>query len=228
MKNILIVGASSGIGNKLAQILLEEEGVQLYLASRNKVDLDGNFNYQELDINTDFELQLPETLDGLVYCPGSINLKPFHRIKDEEFLDDFKINTLGAARVIRQALPALKKSTSASIVLFSTVAVDTGLSFHTSISAAKGALEGMARSLAAELAPTVRVNLIAPSLTDTPLAARLLSSDDKKQANAERHPLKRLGSTTDMAATAKFLLSDGASWITGQTMKVDGGLSTIR
>ena len=228
MRKSLIVGASRGIGKALAKSLLQEGDVELFLASRSQVELEGDFHFQTIDVNTDFTLELPETLDGLVYCPGSINLKPFHRFKDEEFLDDFKINTLGAAKVIRQSLAALKKSQNASIVLFSTVAVETGLGFHSSISAAKGALEGMARSLSAELAPNIRVNLIAPSLTDTPLAERLLSSEDKKEANAARHPLKRVGEAEDMAETAKFLLSKGSSWITGQTIKVDGGLSTIR
>jgi len=228
MKNILIIGASSGIGKALASKLIKEGDSNLYLASRNQPDLEGDFNFQSINVQEDFELDLPEKLDGLIYCPGSINLKPFHRFKDEDFLNDFSINTLGAIKVIRQALPSLKKSEQASIVLFSTVAVGTGLSFHTSIAAAKGGLEGLARSLAAELAPSIRVNLIAPSLTNTPLAERLLSSLEKIDANANRHPLKRIGSPEDMANAASFLLSDDSSWMTGQTVNIDGGMSVLR
>ncbi len=228
MKRILIVGASSGIGKELAESLIEQGGVELYLVSRRRPEIQGEFNFQEIDVLEDFQLELPESLDGLVYCPGSINLKPFHRFKDEDFLSDFQLNTLGAVKVIRQALNALKNGNNPSIVLFSTVAVETGLSFHTSIAAAKGALEGLARSLAAELAPTIRVNLIAPSLTDTPLAERLLSSEEKKKANADRHPMKRVGEKADLANAARFLLGEESSWITSQTIKVDGGMSNIR
>lgn len=228
MGNILIVGASSGIGNQLAKDLLAEGEHKLWLASRKEVELDGDYNYQSVDVTKDFELDLPEQLDGLVYCPGSINLKPFHRLKPEDFQNDFELNFLGAVKVIQQALKPLKNSAEASIVLFSTVAVQTGLSFHTSISAAKGSIEGFARSLGAELAPKVRVNVIAPSLTDTPLAERLLSSDEKREANADRHPLKRLGTTKDMANSARFLLGEESSWMSSQVLTVDGGLSKIR
>lgn len=228
MKNILIVGASSGIGKELASQLLQSNRHKLFLASRTKPDLQGDFEFQSIDVLEDFTLNLPETLDGLVYCPGSINLKPFHRLTKEDFLHDFQVNTLGAINTIQQALGALKKSKVASIILFSTVAVQTGLSFHTSIASAKGAIEGFSRALAAELAPNIRVNTIAPSLTDTPLAERLLSSEDKKKANADRHPLKRIGSTEDMAKAALFLLGEESSWITAQTLAVDGGLSTLK
>jgi NAD(P)-dependent dehydrogenase (short-subunit alcohol dehydrogenase family) len=163
-----------------------------------------------------------------VYCPGTINLKPFHRLKEEDFLHDFKVNHLGAVKVIQQALKALKKSENASIVLFSTVAVQTGLTFHSSVASAKGAIEGLARALAAELTPSIRVNVVAPSLTDTPLADRLLSSDDKKKANAERHPLKSLGTADDMANAAKFLLTEESRWMTGQVISVDGGMGSLR
>ena len=227
-KNYLIIGGNSGIGESIANLLNDSEN-HLFLASRNKGDLQGdNINFQEFDVTKDGELELPDTLDGLVYCPGTINLKPFHRLKEEDFLNDFKINHLGAVKVIQQALKALKKSDNASIVLFSTVAVQTGLSFHTSVASAKGAIEGLGISLAAELAPKIRVNVIAPSLTDTPLASQLLSSDDKKQANADRHPLKRIGTTTDIAKAAKFLLSEDASWVTGQVLTIDGGIGSLR
>lgn len=227
-KKYLIIGGNTGIGEQLVK-KLNKEGNQVYLASRNKGELEGeNVYYQKVDVKEEFELDLPEELDGLVYCPGTINLKPFHRLKEEDFLEDFKVNHLGAVKVIQQALKALKKAESASIVLFSTVAVQTGLSFHTSVASAKGAIEGLGKALAAELAPNIRVNVIAPSLTDTPLAERLLSSEDKKKANAERHPLKKIGSPEDIANAVHFLVTDASSWITGQVLSIDGGLGSLR
>lgn len=227
-KNFLIIGGSSGIGEALVKELNNENN-HLYLASRSKGNVTGNkIHYQQIDVLEPFELELPERLDGLVYCPGTINLKPFHRLKEEDFLNDFKVNHLGAVRVIQQALKALKNAEQASIVLFSSVAVQTGLGFHASISSAKGAVEGLTRSLASELAPSIRVNAIAPSLTNTPLADRLLSSEDKIKANSERHPLKAIGSSEDMAKTASFLLGEGSKWMTGQVLTVDGGIGSLR
>jgi len=227
-KNYLIIGGSSGIGEALVT-QLNDGSNQLYLASRSQVNISGsNIHYQEIDVTEEFELDLPEQLDGLVYCPGTINLKPFHRLKEEDFLHDFKVNHLGAVKVIQQALKALKKSDGASIVMFSTVAVQTGLTFHSSVASAKGAIEGLGRALAAELTPSIRVNVVAPSLTDTPLAERLLSSDDKKKANADRHPLKSIGTAEDMAKAAKFLLTHESRWMTGQVISVDGGMGSLR
>lgn len=227
-KNILIIGGNTGIGKNIVELLNDGEN-ELFLASRSKGDIEGDkINFQEIDVTEDFELELPEHLDGLVYCPGTINLKPFHRLKEEDFISDFKVNHLGAVKVIQKALKALKKSENASIVLFSTVAVQTGLTFHSSVASAKGAIEGLGKALAAELAPKIRVNVIAPSLTNTPLASQLLSSDDKKKANAERHPLKRLGETQDIANAAEFLLSEKSGWVTGQVFTIDGGLGSLR
>ena len=177
------------------------------------------------DITT---LPLPEQIDGLVYCPGSINLKPFKRIKPQAFQEDLEVNFLSLVKVIQGLLPRLTASQQASLVFFSTVAVKVGMPFHTSVSASKGAIEGFAKALAAEYAPKMRINVIAPSLTDTPLAGRLLSSDDKKQRMGEMHPLKRIGTTADIANTACFLLSDKSSWMTGQVLAIDGGKSTLQ
>ena len=179
---------------------------------------------ETLDLET-----LPETLQGLVYCPGTIVLKPFQRLTIDDFKEDFNINLLGAVKVIQGCLKQLKKSpTGASIVLFSTVAVNTGMPFHASVASAKAAVEGLTRSLAAEFAPRIRVNAIAPSLTDTPLAQNLLSSEEKRKASADRHPLKRIGTPQEIACAAAHLLSDAGAWITGQVLPIDGGMSSLR
>ena len=227
-RNILIVGGNTGIGLEIAK-RLKSQGDHVTAAARNSLPLN------EIDIPTQpFEamepggLELPETLHGLVYCPGSITLKPFHRLSQEDFSRDLQINFMAAAMVIQQALPALKASGEASVVMFSTVAVAQGMPFHASIASAKGAVEGLTKSLAAELAPKIRVNAIAPSLTDTPLAQSLLSTDAKREASGKRHPLQRVGSASETAALAAFLLSSDAAFITGQILHADGGLSTLR
>ena len=169
-----------------------------------------------------------EELDGLAYCPGSINLKPFKSLKEQDYIDDFKINALGSVKVINQYLPNLKKVEKSSIVLFSTVAVQTGMPYHASIAMAKGAVEGLTRSLAAEFAPKIRVNAIAPSLTDTPMASKLLSNEEKKETSAKRHPLNSVGKAEEIANAAYFLLTDQSNWVTGQIFHIDGGMSSLR
>ena len=227
-KNILIVGGSKGIGLETVNLL--EDKHNLYVLSRNKENLEGKnithftFDVLEDDITT---LDLPDKLDGLVFCPGSINLKPFKMLKLSAFEQDINLNFLSLVKVTHQLIDKLKKSDQASIVYYSTVAVQTGMPFHTSVAAAKGAIEGFARSLAAEYAPSFRVNVIAPSLTDTPLASRLLGNDKKKEKMDERHPLKRVGTAHDIAAMTAFLLSEDSSWMTGQVLGVDGGMSSL-
>ena len=226
-KKYLIIGASSGVGSALLHVLNADQH-QVFTASRREVV--GSYAHIPFDLTKD-ELNLsllPDSLDGLAYCPGSINLKPFHRITDQDFMEEFNLNVMGAIRVVRSVLPLLKNSQQSSIVFFSTIAAQQGMPFHSSIAVAKGALEGLTRSLAAEFAPKIRVNCIAPSLTNTPLAARLLSSDEKKKASDERHPLKRIGEAEDVARLAAFLLSSQSSWITSQIIHADGGLSSIR
>lgn len=228
MKNYLIIGASTGIGKALAETLAAE-GHQVY-GTYNETEISHpSIDYHPLDVTQDFDLDfLPESLDGLAYCPGSINLLPFKRIKPEAFVEDFNLQVLGAIKTIQAAFPALKQSGNGSIVLFSTVAVQAGFNFHSQVAVSKGAIEGLCKSLAAEFAPSVRVNAIAPSLTDTPLAAKMLDKPEKKEANAQRHPLKRVGEAEDIAQAAAFLLSDKSAWITGQIMHVDGGMSTLK
>lgn len=231
MKNYLIIGGSSGIGKGLVDTLAaQNEQVFATFNENPTVGEAVNVSYHALDV-LDEELDLsflPDQLDGLAYCPGSINLKPFGRIKPKAFVADFELQVVGAIKAIQAVLPRLKASESASIILFSTVAVQHGFNFHSQVSTSKGALEGLTRALAAELAPKIRVNCIAPSLTDTPLASKLLSTDEKKVANAQRHPLKKIGQAEDLAQMAAFLLSDKASWVSGQVIAVDGGMSTLK
>jgi len=226
-KKYLIVGASSGVGASLLSLLKKDQHQVITASRRDVPDSDIHLSLDIIKDEMDIT-QLPSLLDGLAYCPGSINLKPFNRITDQEFIDEFNLNVIGAIKVVRKVLPLLKNAEQASIVLFSTIAVQQGMPFHSSIAAAKGAVEGLTRSLAAEFAPKIRVNCIAPSLTNTPLAARLLSTEEKKKASDERHPLKRTGEPEDIARLASFLLSPQSSWITGQIIHADGGLSSIR
>ncbi|MCL6218561.1 SDR family NAD(P)-dependent oxidoreductase [Zunongwangia pacifica] len=227
-KNILLIGGSTGIGLEIAKKLHKEHNI--YIASRSHGDIgDLEVNHLEFDVLKDdiSSLDLPEKLDGLVYCPGSINLKPFKMLKPKDFEDEMQLSFFGLIKVINALMPILKESQQASLVFFSSVAVKVGMPFHTSIAAAKGAIEGFAKSLAAEYAPSLRVNVVSPSLTDTPLAEKLLNNDKKKEKMDQRHPLKRVGTTADIANMTAFLLSEESSWITGQIFGVDGGLSTL-
>lgn len=230
-KTYLIAGGSSGIGLALVK-KISAQGDQVLVLSRTAEALVGIPGVQHLktDLRTDTltETDLPDTLHGLVYCPGSITLRPFRSLKSEAFLDDFTINVLGAVNVLQAAHKALKNAGGATAVLFSTVAVSQGMPFHASIAAAKGAVEGLTRSLAAEWAPDIRVNCIAPSLTDTPLAARLLASPEKREASGARHPLRRVGTAEEVAGLAHYLLSEEAGWMSGQVIGLDGGLSALR
>ena len=226
-KTILLIGGSYGIGSSISSKL--ENDYNVIIASRTNENISKNTTHFTFDVLKDdiASLDLPEKIDGLVYCPGSINLKPFKMLSPDVFKEDMEINFNSLVRVVHGLLPRLKYSEQASLVFFSTVAVKVGMPFHTSVAAAKGAIEGFAKALAAEYAPNFRVNVIAPSLTDSPLASKLLNSDAKKEKMAERHPLKKVGTTDDIAAMAAFLLSEDSKWITGQVFGVDGGLSAL-
>ncbi|MFC6095260.1 SDR family NAD(P)-dependent oxidoreductase [Flavobacterium qiangtangense] len=228
MKNILFIGGSTGIG--FASIKKLQLDNNVFVASRTKENLsDLEITHIPFDLKGEtFDISvLPEVIDGFVYCPGTINLKPFRSLKVENFQDDFEINFLGMIKIVQQILPKLLNSKHASVVLFSSVAAKNGLPFHTSIAASKGAIEGFAKAFAAEYAPKIRLNVIAPSLTETPLSEKLLNSDLKKEKSAERHPLKRIGQPEDISSMVNFILSDESSWVTGQVLNVDGGISTL-
>ncbi|MEX0314793.1 MAG: SDR family NAD(P)-dependent oxidoreductase [Allomuricauda sp.] len=226
-KNILLIGGSYGIGLEIAKILMKDYSV--YIASRTPgAAQELGITHIAFDATQDVleVAQLPTEIHGFAYCPGSINLKPFKMLPIDTFRADMNLNFLAMVQIVQTILPMM--SENSSMVLFSTVAVDKGMPFHTSVAAAKGAIEGFAKALAAEYAPKIRINTIAPSLVDTPLSKRLLNNDRKKEMMSERHPLKRFGKSTDIANMAAFLLGDQSSWITGQVFAVDGGISTLK
>ncbi len=230
MKNYLIIGGSSGIGLQLAQQLATNGNNVFATYNNTPQENTANIQFFKLDVSEEaFNLDfLPDEIHGLAYCPGSINLKPFARVKPETFVEDYQLQVIGAIKSIQAVLPRLKAAAGASVVLFSTVAVQSGFNFHSIVSASKGALEGLTKALAAEFAPIIRFNCVAPSITDTPLAKTLLSTEEKKQASAQRHPMKKVGEASDIANIAEFLLSEKSSWITGQILHVDGGMSTLK
>lgn len=222
---ILVIGHRHGIGRAIAEQLCHA-GQTVLGVSREAVDYQHSHLISLTSSAEDLTAEhLPEALSGVVYAPGSINLKPFKSLKPADFLADFEVNALGAARILQVAEKALKAG-QGSVLLFSTVAVSQGMPFHASIAMAKGAVEGLTRSLAAEWAPHVRVNCIAPSLTDTPLAAKLLGNEARASAAAERHPLKRVGTVADIAEIACTLLR--STWISGEVMGVNGGMGRLR
>lgn len=224
----LVVGGSRGIGKATVEQLLENNAEVIVAARTNDQISHLPVEFIELDIKGDVSaLADISELDCMIYCPGSINLKPFKRLSEADFREDFELNVMGAVKCI-QATEKLLKASKGSIVLFSTVAVQQGMTFHTSIAVAKGGVEGLTRSLAAEYAPNIRVNAIAPSLTETDLSESLLSNDKRRQASEERHPLKRIGQVEDIASMAIHLASNKGSWITGQVISVDGGMSRVR
>lgn len=229
----VIAGGSHGIGLEIVR-LLAPTAERIDVWSRTSDGLPSSSSVRHLPCDfADPEGPLPEPpeeIRGAVYCPGSITLRSFRSLQPADFRQDLELNLVGAVRFLQACQPRLKGTDggTASVVLFSTVAVGQGMPMHASVAAAKGAVEGLMRSLAAEWAPKIRVNAIAPALTDTPLAARLLSSPEKREALAARYPLKRVGTPADVAALATFLLSAESDWMTGQVFGVDGGMSTLR
>lgn len=229
-KTYLVVGGTSGIGLETTKLLSQNNRVIVLSRTNRNLDGQNNVEFHSADVTKSID-ELPsiaEKIDGLIYCPGTINLKPLKSLKLEDFQNDFEVNLIGAFKIINKYFSNLKSAEKASIVLFSTVAVQTGMPYHASVAASKGAVEGLTRSLAAEFAPNIRVNCIAPSITNTPLAEKLLNNETKLKASEDRHPLKRIGSAEEIAKTVEFLLSTSSGFITGQIVKVDGGISSVK
>jgi NAD(P)-dependent dehydrogenase (short-subunit alcohol dehydrogenase family) len=227
-KTFLIVGGSKGIGRELA-INLHEKGNRVIVFSRSRGDIPDEIEHHVVDFSED-KPNLPELdaqLNGLVYMPGSILIKPFRSFSSEDFSKDYRINVLGAIETIRKYMQKFEREKSSSIVLMSTVAVSIGMPYHSLVATSKGAIEGLTRSLAAEFAPNVRVNAIAPSLTDTTLAEKFIHSEEKLKSSKERHPLKKIGNPAHIAEFMEYLLSDSAEFITSQVFRLDGGMSGI-
>lgn len=226
MKNVVIIGGSKGIGKAIIDSLVET--CTITNISRTTPSLShNNLTHISSDILTD-ELPEIEAIDALIYCPGSINLKPISRLKLDDFRNDFEINVVGAVKAVQHYLPKLKEGKNPSIVLFSTVAVKLGMPFHASVAAAKAGVEGLTKSLGAELAPTIRVNAIAPTVTDTDLASKLLRNDRMIENIKERHPLKKYLEPTEVADMATFLISDKAKSISGQVFELDCGIVSFK
>ena len=226
MKNIVIVGGSKGIGSAI--LLQQLENNNVYNLSRNAPAISHpNLIHYALDILND-PLPEIENIDVLIYCPGSINLKPIGSLSVDDFRNDFEINVIGAVKAIQKYLPALKKGTNPSIVLFSTVAVKLGMPFHASIATAKAGIEGLVKSLGAELASVVRINAIAPTITETSLAAGILRNDRMKENMVERHPMKGYLKPEEVASMANYLISENAKSISGQIFEMDYGIVTFK
>ena len=228
MKNILLIGGSTGIGYELSQKLKKDNN--LFIASRDKEKFnDTNIKTNDHNLDNEFETDwLPDQIDGFVYLPGTINLRPFKGLKPSVFLEDFNINVMGCIEILQKVLPKIQAAENASIVMFSTVAVKVGMPFHSSVSSSKGAIEGLTRALAAEFAPKIRVNAIAPSILETPMSEKFLNSETKLDNAKNRHPLKEIGSADDVSEVVKFLLENNSKWMTGQIISIDGGMSSVK
>ena len=226
MRNIVIIGGSKGIGNAI--LLQQLENNKVHNISRNAPEISHpNLKHYAVDV---LQGTLPdiENVDVLIYCPGSINLKPIGSLSIDDFKNDFEINVIGAVKTIQKYLPLLKKGTNPSIVLFSTVAAKLGMPFHASIATAKAGIEGLVKSLGAELASVVRINAIAPTITETSLAAGILRNDRMKENMMERHPMKNYLKPEEVASMANYLISENAKSISGQVFEMDYGIVTFK
>ena len=226
MRNILVIGGTKGIGKAIIDLLIEENNITCM--SRNVSDYSHeNYNHIQLDATLDNFPDL-ENIDSLVYCPGSINLKPISTLSIEDFRNDFELNVMGAVKSIKKYLPLLKKGINPSILLFSTVATKLGMPYHASVSASKSAIDGIVKTLGAELAPKIRINAIAPTITNTELASKILRNEKVLENMIERHPLKKILSASEVAKMAKFLISEDGSSISGQIINMDAGIVSFK
>ena len=226
MRHILIIGGTKGIGKAIIDLLIEEN--KITCMSRNVSDYNHvNYNHIQLDATLDNFPDL-EKIDSLVYCPGSINLKPISTLSIEDFRNDFELNVIGAVKSIKKYLPLLKKGGNPSILLFSTVATKLGMPYHASVSASKSAIDGIVKTLGAELAPKIRINAIAPTITNTELASKILRNEKVLENMIERHPLKKILSANEVAKMAKFLISEDGSSISGQIINMDAGIVSFK
>jgi len=226
MRHILIIGGTKGIGKAIIDLLIEEN--KITCMSRNVSDFNHeNYNHIQLDATLDDFPDL-EKIDSLVYCPGSINLKPISTLSIEDFRNDFELNVIGAVKSIKKYLPLLKKGENPSILLFSTVATKLGMPYHASVSASKSAIDGIVKTLGAELAPKIRINAIAPTITNTELASKILRNEKVLENMIERHPLKKILSASEVAKMAKFLISEDGSSISGQIINMDAGIVSFK
>ena len=226
MRHILIIGGTKGIGKAIIDLLIEEN--KITCMSRNVSEYNHeNYNHLQLDATLDNFPDL-DKIDSLVYCPGSINLKPISTLSIEDFRNDFELNVIGAVKSIKKYLPLLKKGENPSILLFSTVATKLGMPYHASVSASKSAIDGIVKTLGAELAPKIRINAIAPTITNTELASKILRNEKVLENMIERHPLKKILSANEVAKMAKFLISEDGSSISGQIINMDAGIVSFK
>jgi len=226
MKNIIIIGGTKGIGKAIVSEVVDNNNV--VCLSRNQTDFShDNYTFHNFDALVDDYPDF-ESVDCLIYCPGSINLKPISTLSLDDFRNDFELNVIGAVRAIKKYLNLLKKSGSASILLFSTVATKLGMPYHASVSVAKSGIDGLVKTLGSELAPKVRINAIAPTITNTELASKILRNDKVIENMVERHPLKKILSSNEVAKMASFLISEDASSISGQIFNMDAGIVSFK
>ena len=226
MRHILIIGGTKGIGKAIIDLLIEENKIICMSRSVSNYNHE-NYNHIQLDATLDNYPDL-EKIDSLVYCPGSINLKPISTLSIEDFRNDFELNVIGAVKSIKKYLPLLKKGENPSILLFSTVATKLGMPYHASVSASKSAIDGIVKTLGAELAPKIRINAIAPTITNTELASKILRNEKVLENMIERHPLKKILSANEVAKMAKFLISEDGSSISGQIINMDAGIVSFK
>ena len=226
MKNFLIIGGTKGIGKAIVEEVIEHN--KITCLSRNNTDfVHKNYSHVKFDALSD-DLPDLDSIDCLIYCPGSINLKPISTLSLDDFRNDFELNVIGAVRAIKKYLPLLKKSETASILLFSTVATKLGMPYHATVSVAKSGIDGLVKTLGSELAPKVRINAIAPTITNTDLASKILRNEKVVENMVERHPLKMILSPKEVAKMASFLVSEDASSISGQIFNMDAGIVSFK